>query len=160
MNRIWTTGMAMVAVQAALSGQAGAPMAEPGMHEKATTYTGCVASFNHGAQLLLTHVAQTHRATDHDGMHDGMNGAAGMDKMDDPVISSDKEHMMPSPVVVPASFVLSGPSSLKKHLGQTVTVTGTLSKGSMDTEMMDGGMKSERETLIVRSLRVVGKTCG
>jgi len=161
MNRIWSAALVMAAVPVALGGQTGTRMAAPMMGEKTSlTYTGCVASVNNGAELLLTHVAQDGHMAGHDGMHEAMSQGAGMEKKDDPVVSTDTDHMMPPPLELPASFVLTGPPSLKKHVGQTVAVTGTLSKRSVDAGMMDGGMKSERDTLTVGSLRVVGKTCG
>jgi len=113
----------------------------------ATTYTGCVESVNHGGTYVLTHLADDHQM--------GMGHDATM-KKDSPMMKDESAasgdihgaHMMPS------SLVLTGPSDLKKHVGQKVTVSGSVSKGSMD-----GEMKNELETLTVGSLKVVGKAC-
>jgi hypothetical protein len=147
MKRTWSIAIVIVAVSAAVSAQSSREMDKPMMGDKPDTkYTGCIESVNHGGTFLLTHVADGHH------MMEGQNGmnASGMEKKDGPGGSSgmQAEHMTPT------SLVLTGTSDLKKHVGQKVTVTGSVSKGSMA-----GDMKSEPETLTVGSLKVVGKTC-
>jgi hypothetical protein len=51
------------------------------------------------------------------------------------------------------TMVLTGRSDLKKHVGQRVTVTGSLSHGMSET------MTTDRDTLTVTSLKVVAKSC-
>jgi len=90
------------------------------------TYTGCVEAVNHGGSFFLTHVS------------DG-----GQHAMKD---SMDKDHMTPN------TLVLAG-HDLKKHAGQTVTVTGPVSPGATGT------LRGDLKTLAVGSLKVVAKSC-
>jgi len=48
---------------------------------------------------------------------------------------------------------LTGRSDLSKHVGQKVTVTGSVSHGMSET------MPNDRDTLAVTSLKVVAKSC-
>jgi len=89
-------------------------------------YTGCVEAVNHGGSFFLTHV-----------------GDGGQKAMRD---SMDKDHMTPN------ALVLAG-RDLKKHVGQTVTVTGPVSPGAMGT------LRGDLKTLAVGSLKVVAKSC-
>src|SRR5262245_34896193 len=110
-------------------------MNKPMMADKANMmYTGCVESVNHGGKFLLTHVADDHQVM---MGHDGMKKDSGMEKNDEAAASSDmhRDHMTPS------FLVLTGSSDLEKHVGQIVTVTGLVSKGSMD-----GGTRSDLDT--------------
>jgi len=145
---MWSAAIAIVVASAAVGAQSGKKMDKSMMGDKApTTYTGCVESVNHGGSYLLTHLTEEHQL----GMgHDGTMKKDSAMAMKDESASSGMhgDHMMPS------SLVLAGPSDLKKHAGQKVTVTGSVSKGSMD-----GGMKDEPGTLTVGSLKVVGKAC-
>ena len=50
------------------------------------------------------------------------------------------------------SFALTG-SNLGKHIGQKVSVTGSLSDGSM------GAMHQDLSTLTVKTLKVIAKSC-
>ena len=147
MRWMWSTALVVVAVSAAVSAQAGKDMSEPKMGNTMNmTYTGCVEAVNHGGSFLLTHVADDHQAMmRHDGM---MEGDATMAKKDEPGASNEMhDHMMPGTVV------LTGRSDLKKHVGQKVTVTGSLSHGMSET------MPNDRDTLAVASLKVVAKSC-
>jgi hypothetical protein len=111
------------------------------------TYTGCVEVVNHGGTYLLTHVADDRQTMMH---HDGMTKSdSERAQKDEPRPSSEMhdEHMMSSAVA------LTGRSDLMKHVGQKVTVTGSLSHG------MSEAMPNERETLAVASLKVVAQSC-
>jgi hypothetical protein len=153
---MWTTALAAAAVSAALSAQTTKGMTEPGMNDKMapmnamkTTYTGCVETAAPRGALQLTHIAGDHDAMKHDDMkHDGMKGD-GMksDAMKADPMMHDDDHMMPNDVM------LTGQSDLKKHVGQRVTVTGSLAKG------MGDGMAKTPDTLTVSSLKVVAKSC-
>ena len=148
MKTMWSTAIVIVAVSAAVGAQSGKEMDKSMMGDKTPMmYTGCVESVNHGGTYLLTHLGDDHHmAVGHDSKMKKDSSMA----MKDESASSDMhgDHMMPS------SLVLAGTSDLKKHVGQRVTVTGSVSKGSMD-----GGMKDELGTLTVGSLKVVGKAC-
>jgi hypothetical protein len=145
---MWSTALVVVAVSVAASAQSGKDMSEPKMGDKMNmTYTGCVETVNHGGSFLLTHVVDDHQAMMH---HDGMmKSESKMAKKDEPRASNEMhdDHMMPSAVV------LAGRSDLKKHVGQRVTVTGSLSHGMSET------MPNDPDTLAVASLKVVAKSC-
>ena len=148
MKWMWSTALVVVAVSAAVSAQSGKDMNEPKMGDTMNrTFTGCVEAVNHGGSFLLTHVADDHQAMMH---HDGMmKSDSVMAKQDEPGASNEMrdDHMMPSAVV------LTGRSDLKKHVGQKVTVTGSLSRGMSET------MPNDRDTLAVASLKVLAKSC-
>jgi hypothetical protein len=148
MNTMWSTAFVVMTVSAALGAQSGKEMDKPMMGDKASMmYTGCVESVNHGGTYLLTHLADDHQmATGHDGK---MKNDSAMAMKNESASSDMHGDHMP-----PRSFVLAGPSDLKRHVGQKVTVTGAVSKGSMD-----GGMKDDIDTLTVGSLKVVAKAC-
>ena len=111
---------------------------------------------NHGGSFLLTHVGEDHQSgpsvkrtptmMNHDAM---MKTDSEMAKKDEPAASNEMHgiYMMPSAVV------LTGQSDLKKHVGQKVAVTGSLSHGMSET------MSNNRDTLAVASLKVVAKSC-
>src|SRR5262245_59466271 len=147
MKWIWSTAVVVVVVSVAVSAQSGKDMNQPKMGDNMkVTYTGCIEDVNHGASFLLTHIA------DHQSMMHGdamMKGDSGMAKKDEAHALNEmhEDHMMSSAVV------LTGRSDLKKHVGQKVTVTGSVSHGMSET------MPSDRETLSVASLKVVAKSC-
>jgi hypothetical protein len=144
MKWMWSTAFVVVAVSAAVSAQSGKEMPGDKMN---MTYTGCVEAVNHGGSFLLTHVADDHQTMMH---HDGMmKSDSEMAKKDEPRVSNEMhgDHMMSSAVV------LTGRSDLKKHVGQKVTVAGSLSHG------MSEAMPNDRDTLVVASLKVVAKSC-
>ena len=148
MKWMWGTALVVIAVSATVSGQSGKDMSEPKMGDKMNmTYTGCVEAVNHGGSFLLTHVADDHQAMMH---HDDMmKSESKMAKNDEPGASNQMhdDHVMPSAVA------LTGRSDLKKHVGQKVTVTGSLSHG------MSEMTSNDRDTLAVASLKVVAKSC-
>jgi hypothetical protein len=161
MKAIWmlTTAVAM-SVTAAVGAQSAKAMGKPSKGgTMIMTYTGCVESVNHDGWFLLTKVdahgdamhgdmAMTH----HDAMammgdaaktmQNGKTPKAG-DKMAD-----DEMHAMPS-----KSFALAGSANLSKHVGQKVSVTGSLSDSSMDT------MRHNVSTLTVKTLKVIATSC-
>ena len=51
------------------------------------------------------------------------------------------------------SFALAGSANLNKHVGQKVSVTRSLSEGSMGT------MHQDVSTLTIKSLKVIAKSC-
>jgi hypothetical protein len=148
MKMTWSIALVIVAVSAAVNAQSAKEMDKPMMGDRThVTYTGCIESVNHGGTFLLTHLADDHHMTmGHDEM---MKKNSGMAKRDESAASSEMhgDHMMPG------SLVLMGPSNLKKHVGQKVTVTGSVSKGSM------GGVRNDQDTLTVGSLKVITKAC-
>jgi hypothetical protein len=124
MKWIWSTAIVMVAVSTTLAAQSARDMSEATMGDGVrVTYTGCVEAVNHGGSFLLTHI----------GQH-----AAPM---------TDHDDMMATAVA------LSGRSDLKKHVGQKVTISGTLAHAMADE------MKTRPDTLTVASLKVVAKSC-
>ena len=147
MKWMWSTAFGVVAVTAVVSAQSGKDMNTPKMADNMNmTYSGCLEAVNHGGSFLLTHVGDDHQAMMH---HDAMTADSKMAKKDAPPVSNEMhgEHMMPS------AIVLLGRSDLNKHVGQKVTVTGSVSHGMSDT------MPSNRDTLTVTSLKVVAKSC-
>lgn len=130
MNGILGAAIAAIVVTAAVGAQSAGDMKKPskdGMMNM--TYTGCVEVVNHGAMFMLTDVDA--------GAHP-MQGEPAM-KHDD---------AMPSKPIV-----LAGNSTVKKHVGQKVAVTGALSNGAMGT------MRQDLSTLTVSTLKVVAKSC-
>ena len=148
MKWMWSTAVVVVAVSAAVTAQSGKEMNQPKMGDKMNmTYTGCVETVNHGASFLLTHLAGDHQAMMH---HDAMmKNDSEMAKKDESRQSNEMhgDHMMSSAVV------LTGRSDLKKHVGQKVTVTGSVSHGMSET------LQNNPDTLAVTSLKVVAKSC-
>ena len=63
-------------------------------------------------------------------------------------MADEKMDAMPS-----KSFVLAGSANLSKHVGQKVSVTGSLSDGSMGT------MRQDVSTLTIKTLKVIAKSC-
>ena len=54
--------------------------------------------------------------------------------------------------MIPTTVALTGRSDLRKHVGQKITVTGSLSHGMSET------MSNDRDTLAVSTLKVVAKS--
>jgi len=51
------------------------------------------------------------------------------------------------------AFALAGSANLAKHVGQKVSVTGSVSEGSMGT------MRQDVSTLTIKTLKVIAKSC-
>jgi hypothetical protein len=119
----------------------------------ATTYTGCIEAVDNGSAWQLTHLTDDHEKgmKDH-GMAAKDDGMA-MKKDDGMAREKDAGPMMNGKNVLPKQVALSGSTDLKKHVGQKVTVTGSLSAE------FTGPMQSEVRTLTVSSLKVVAKSC-
>ena len=153
-NRILTTAVVAMSVTAAVGAQSTKAMDKPTM---SMTYTGCVVSVNHGGTFLLTKVASVGAASmrgDMDMKHhddETMKGDAAKPMHHEQTpMADDKDKMgtMPS-----KSFALTGAADLSKHVGQKVSVTGSLSEGAM------GMMRDDLSTLTVQTLRVISKSC-
>ena len=148
MKWMWSTAVVVAAVSAAVGAQSAKDGDRPAMGDRMNrTYTGCVEAVNHGGSFLLTHVGDGHDK----GMKDDMAMKKDMGTMNTEASHGSNDmnmdHMMPSAVA------LTGSSDLKKHVGQRVTVTGSLSNGSIGT------MRNDLDTLAVGSLKVVAKSC-
>lgn len=153
-------------VTAAVAAQSQETMGKPSKGKTMSTmYTGCVESVNHGSWFLLTKVD----AADGDSMHGDMamknhkdmatkGDAAGTmqnagtpkagDKMDGDKMADDKMSAMS-----PKAFALAGSAKFSRYVGQRVSVTGSLSDGSMVP------MRPGVSTLTVRTLKVIAKSC-
>ena len=153
-NWILTAAVVAMSVTAAVDAQSAKAMGKPSKGDTmSTTYTGCVESVNHGSAFLLTKV---------DGggsMHDDK----AMKHHDDRAMKSDAAKTMQHEQTPMAdekmgamagkSFALAGSTDLSKHVGQKVSVTGSLSDGSIGT------MRQDLSTLTVKTLKVVAKSC-
>jgi len=156
-NWVLTTAAVAMSVTAVVVAQS-----EKAMHQQdkgdtmSATYTGCVESVNHGAAYLLTKIdsgagsesmhgdkAMTH----HDDMATKSGAATTMQQEQAPMAGDKMDEMAPK------SFALAGSTDLKKHVGQKVSVTGSLSDGSMGT------MRQDLPTLTIKTLKVIVKSC-
>jgi hypothetical protein len=149
MKWMWSTAFVVI-VSAAASAQAGSKMNGPTRADKmGVTYTGCVEAVNHGGSFLLTHVGDDPAAMMHHDHDEMMKHDAEMAKKDEPPMSNEMsgDHMTQTTVA------LTGRSDLRKHVGQKITVTGSLSHGISET------MSNDRDTLAVSTLKVVAKSC-
>lgn len=157
---ILSTALALVAASAAAGAQASGHMDGSMTHAATVTYTGCVTAVNHGGSFMLTKIEG---APMHDGMA-GKSGASGMEKqvpmddmkesMKDGMKDGMKDDMKGMKMDGPSKgIVLAGYPDVKKHVGQHVSVTGSLTSGSMDSK------REDLSTLTVKSLKVLAKSC-
>ena len=117
--------VAAMSVTAVLGAQSMTAMGKPSQDDmNSTTYTGCVESWNHGAAFLLTKI-------EHQGAE---------------MTDSKKDTMS-------KSFALAGMANLDKHVGEKVSVTGSVSKSSTGT------MRPDVPTLTLKTLKVIAKSC-
>ena len=157
------TAVVAVSLTAAARAQSAKAMHQPSKDgTMSMTYTGCLESVNHGAAFLLTHVDSggvesmhgDRTMTHHDDMamkHDDMamkSDAAKPMQHEQTAMADEKMDAMSS-----KSFALTGSTNLGKHVGQKVSVTGSLSDGSTGTVDLD------LSTLTVKTLRVIAKSC-
>jgi hypothetical protein len=129
--------VSVTAVAAAQTAKAGKPAMDDAM---SATYTGCLESVNHGASFLLTKVHDT----------EPMQGDMAMKHHDDAAMKGDGGEKMDA--MATKSFALAG-AGLEKHVGHKVSVTGSLSDGSM------GAMRQDVSTLTVKTLKMIAKSC-
>lgn len=161
-NWMLTTAAVAVSVTAAVVAQSDKAMHQPAKGDTvSTTYTGCVESVNHGAAYVLTkldgsgsestrgHETMTHH-DDTAMTHDDMAKTSGTATMQQAQTTMGGEKM---DAMAPKSFALAGSTDLKKHVGQKVSVTGSLSDGSMGT------MPQNSATITIRTLKVIAKSC-
>jgi hypothetical protein len=151
-NWVLTTALA-VSVTAAAGAQSAKAMHQPSKGDAMSmTYTGCVESVNHGAAFLLTKVDS--------GGAESMHGDKAMKHHDEMAMKSDGAKTMQHEQTPTAdekmdamsskSFTLAGSTGLSKHVGEKVSVIGSLSEGSM---------RQDLSTLTIKTLRVIAKSC-
>ena len=156
MRTNWIVTGAVVAISVTLvtGAQSGNTMGKPSKGgAMSVTYQGCVESVNHGGAFLLTNVA----------VPESMHGDMAMKHHDDKAMKSDAAKMMnrdQTPMAdekmdaMPSqSFALAGSANLSKHVGQKVSVTGSLSDGPIGT------MRQDVSTLTIKTLKVIAKSC-
>lgn len=163
MNWVLSTAVVAMSVTATVGAQSAKAMHQPSKDDTMSmTYTGCVESVNHGAAFLLTEVdsgsAESMPADKAMKHHDDMAM-----KHDDMAMKSDAAKTMHDEQAPEAdekmdamsskSFALAGSTNLSKHTGQKVSVTGSLSGGSMET------MRQQVQTLTIKTLKVIAKSC-
>ena len=165
MNRVLTTAVVAMSVTAAAGAQSAKAMHQPSKGDTMSmTYTGCVESVNNGGAFLLTNVDsggaesmhgdKTMKPDDHIAMkHDDMAMKSDADATK--TMQHEQTAMADAKMDATAwkSFTLAGSTDLGKHVGQKVSVTGSLSDGSMGT------MRQDLSTLTIKTLKVVAKSC-
>ena len=162
---VLTTAVVALSVTAAVGAQSETSMRQPSNgNAMSVTYTGCVESANHGAAFLLTKIDSGGAESMHGDRtmkHHGdiamkqddtamKNSAVPMQQERAPMADEKDEKM---DAMTSKSFALAGPSDLSKHVGQTVSVTGSLSNGTMGT------MRQDVSTLTIKTLKVIAKSC-
>jgi hypothetical protein len=141
MNRMLGAAVVAMSVTAAAGAQSMKTMGMPSKGDTTSkTYAGCVESVNHGAAFLLTKVEGT----------GSMDGDMAMKHHDDMAMKHDDTAMKGDAA---ESFVLAGSTDLGKHVGEKVSVTGSLTDGSMGTMSLD------LSTLTIKTLKVIAKSC-
>src|SRR5262245_58706939 len=132
-NEVLTMAVVVMSVAAAVGAQSAKAIHQPSKGDTMSmTYTGCVQSVNHGAAFLLTNAdggsAESTHGDNTMKRHDDMamkSDAAKMTQREQTTIADEKMDAMSS-----KSFALAGSTRLGKHVGQKVSVTGSLSEGS------------------------------
>ena len=162
-NWILAVAVAGISATAAVGAHSATDMHQPSKGgTMSLMYTGCVESVNHGAAFLLTKVDSGNAEPmhgdktmkDHDDMamtHDDMaakSGAAKPMPHEQMAMADEKMDAMSS-----KSFALAGSTNLGKHVGQRVSVTGSVSDGPTGT------MRQDLSTLTIKSLKVIAKSC-
>jgi pentapeptide MXKDX repeat protein len=148
-----SSGGALIAamLSVTVTAQSGATSANGGkmdkMAMKDTTYTGCVEAGSAPSSFMLTHLA----ADDHMG-----KDAMKQDTMKKDTMTKDS---MSRDAMAPSTWALASSSvDLSKHLGHTVTVTGSPAQGKMDGMGKDA-MGKGVPTFTVTSLKMVAASC-
>jgi pentapeptide MXKDX repeat protein len=134
-----------VAAQSSSTAANGGKMDKMAM--KDTTYTGCVEAGGAPGAFTLSHLA----AGDHMGKDAMKQDTMKKDTMTKDSMSRDA--MAPSTWALASSAV-----DLSKHLGHTVTVTGSPAQGKMDGMGKDA-MGKGVPTFTVTSLKMVAASC-
>jgi pentapeptide MXKDX repeat protein len=151
----WMMPSVGVLVAAVLSGsvaaQSSSTAANGGKMDKMamgdTTYTGCVEAGGAPGAFTLSHLA----ADDHMG-----KDAMKQDTMKKDTMTKDS---MSRDAMAPSTWALASSSvDLSKHLGHTVTVTGSPAQGKMDGMGKDA-MGKDVPTFTVTSLQMVAASC-
>jgi hypothetical protein len=160
-NWILTAAVVAMSVTGAVDAQSANAMGKPSKGDTvSTTFTGCVESVSHGSAFLLTRVDGGESMHDdkamkhHDVMamkHDDMKMKSDVGK----TMRHEQTPMADEKVDAMAwkSFALAGSIDLSKHVGQKVSVTGSLSDGSMGT------MRQDLSTLTIKTLKVIATSC-
>jgi hypothetical protein len=163
LTRVLTTAVVATSVTVAMGRQSMKAMGQPSKGDTMSlTYTGCVVSVNHGGTFLLTNIGSggaesmhgDMKMEHHDDMamkHDDMamkSGAATTMQHEQAPMAEEKMVAMPS-----TSFALTGSTGLRKHIGQKVSSTGSISDGAMGTTRQDVS------TLTIKTLKVIAKSC-
>ena len=151
-----TTAAVVMSVTAVVGAQSAKAMHQPSNGNTMNmTYTGCVESVNHGAAFLLTNADPGSEEPMHGDKtmkhHDDMamkRDAAKTTQPEQTTMADEKKDPMSS-----KSLALTGSTGLSKHVGQKVSVTGSLSDGSMGT------MRQDLSTLTIKTLKVIAKSC-
>jgi hypothetical protein len=145
MRWIWSAAMVVVVLSGVASAQPGETMKKAETADKMpSTFTGCVEAVNHGGSFLLT------------GMGDGATMMHHQGSMASEPAKQDKAGAaseMPADHMMPTAVFLAGRHDLTKHVGQKVTVTGSLSHDMSETT------PNNKVTLTIASLKVVAKSC-
>jgi hypothetical protein len=126
MNWMLSAAVVAMSVTAAAGAQSAGAMGKPSKGDAMNmTYTGC----------------------DQDDMAMKSDAAKTMTHEQTPM-ADEQMNAMPS-----KSFALAGSANLNKHFGRKVSVTGSVSEGSM------GAMRQDVSTLTIKSLKVIAKSC-
>lgn len=146
-TRMLTVAVAVVAGTVAVGIRSATAMAEkPAQGDtRRMTYTGCVESVNHGYAFLLAKVdvADSMHRDMAAQQHDGMAAQQDQSTMPDPKMDAMSSK----------SFGLAGSADFSRHVGQRVTVTGTVA------DPAPGTMRQDVPTLTVKSLKVIARSC-
>jgi pentapeptide MXKDX repeat protein len=122
------------------------------MEMKDATYTGCVEAGSEPGSFTLTHLAAEDQM-DSDAMKKDAMGKDTMKKDTMVQDSMSKDAMAPMALTVTGSSV-----DLGKHLGHTVSVTGSPAHGKMDAMGKDT-MSKGASAFTVKSLKMVAASC-
>jgi hypothetical protein len=143
MNGVLNTAIVVMTVSAVVSAQSGKAMDKPLMKSDngTMTYTGCVEAVNHGATCMLRPV-------------DDRTMPA---RSDVTMKTATKNEQSPAADAkmdtASKGIVLAGVPDLQSHVGQQISVTGSLSNGATGT------MRHDLSTLTIKTLQVIAKSC-
>jgi len=153
MKMMWTMSSVAILVAAVSSvtigAQSGGTMSKGDQMDKMgkmkmmdAAYTGCVEAGSAEGTFTLTHVAAAHHM--------------GKDMMKKDAMAKDD---MSHESMAPTTLTLTGSSvDLRKHLGQKVSLSGSVAHEKMDA-MEKGTMAGSAPTLTVKSLKKIAASC-